>query len=742
MRVAPPVTTEAIQFELEVAVVQGLRRSGVVDEAQQDATLWALALTLTSFVKPPSPTPSGSRPHHQWVCLSDYNSDTACALSLARCAVIASCSGTQNTMAFAVRTATHDDVEALCDVYLSAFRDEIFSRQVFPRDSPTAREYWRRAFAEELQEPDATFLVAVEQPPSSPATTSASSVVAAEASAPRGEGVILGFVKWVAPAAPPHDFSEDGYPADGLPDVAALYYKRLFEGHRRAMGDVSHWYLDMIGVRPEAMGRGAARQLMGWGFERARQDGRPCFVESTGDAQAFYHRFGFRELDRMSVDTPQGEAVVVLLVASGLVPHGLENAPHGPALARARVHIGLELLEDGGQGLGLVLFAHLLVNVLAVDEPELVLGVLEPAVELVKGLGVARAAAIDADGEDALVGNLGDTLVEARAQADVARGLAGGEEDLQLRQRFVDVRDELGDGAGGDAKVLDHVLVGEARLVQGVVAGAAVEEGVGEAAGERVLRHMEVLEGELAAPEGAVVVAEEVVFRVHVDGRGLLRRGPLVEDVLDGVGEPVDLHLLEDLVGRWRLVDEAAEHDGDAALAEVDAVDEVDGIVLGGGLEDVVGLSDVLDELQVDLDVGGGGDELDGEEGDDAKGSEAAGGVLEQVGVVGAAGGLEGAVAEDNLNVGDGVVEEAVAPPPTVMPLNSMTILGTTPWGRQWAARASMGTLGSARTVMVSRSTGKRRPMSLVSTMASRWNCSGRVELVDPWYTRKCFLAS
>ncbi len=55
---------------------------------------------------------------------------------------------------FSLRCATQHDAEALCDVYMSAFREEIFSRQVFPRDgSPTESEYWRRAFAEEGCEP-------------------------------------------------------------------------------------------------------------------------------------------------------------------------------------------------------------------------------------------------------------------------------------------------------------------------------------------------------------------------------------------------------------------------------------------------------------------------------------------------------------------------------------------------------------------------------------------------------------
>jgi GNAT superfamily N-acetyltransferase len=195
-------------------------------------------------------------------------------------------------MIFALRKATADDVDALCRVYLSAFAHEVFSRQVFPRQSGTGRAYWHHAFLQELQEPDATFLVAVS------AATDA----------------IVGFVKWVRPNAATHDYSEDAYPEDGLPEVAGLYYKALVQGHERNAGNARHWYLDMMAVEEPSVGRGVARQFMEWGLQRAREDGVICFVEATADAMAFYKHFGFREIDRMGVDTPQGRAEVVFMI--------------------------------------------------------------------------------------------------------------------------------------------------------------------------------------------------------------------------------------------------------------------------------------------------------------------------------------------------------------------------------------------------------------------------------------------
>ncbi|OAQ65192.1 acetyltransferase, GNAT family [Pochonia chlamydosporia 170] len=194
-----------------------------------------------------------------------------------------------------LRKAKLDDVDALCNVYMSAFTHEIFSRQVFPRLSGTGRAYWSEAFSEELQEPDATFLVATDPASSTP-------------------DKIVGYVKWVRPDAAAQDYSEDGYPEDGLPEVASEFYKKLFEGHKRNMGETRHWYLDMMAVEKDSMGKGLARQMMEWGLQKAREDGVVCFVEATADARPFYEHFGFREIDRMGVDTPEGRAEVIFMV--------------------------------------------------------------------------------------------------------------------------------------------------------------------------------------------------------------------------------------------------------------------------------------------------------------------------------------------------------------------------------------------------------------------------------------------
>ena len=198
-------------------------------------------------------------------------------------------------MEISLRAATEDDVEALCDVYFSAFAGDLFSRQAFPVASGTGRTYMRQVFSEEMAEPDAAFIIATDPSSSTPDR-------------------IIGYVKWVQPGGPGAEYTEDGYPEDGMPAVASHYYRLLFEGRQRHMASTRHWYLDMMGVMDEYKGRGVGRQFVEWGLAKAKDDAVVIFVEAAGDAVSYYVRFGFRELDRMAVDTPQGTAKVAFML--------------------------------------------------------------------------------------------------------------------------------------------------------------------------------------------------------------------------------------------------------------------------------------------------------------------------------------------------------------------------------------------------------------------------------------------
>ena len=55
-----------------------------------------------------------------------------------------------------------------------------------------------------------------------------------------------------------------------------------------------HWYLQTLGVRPGAQGRGWGSRVLQPGLERADAEGVACYVETSDPAnEAFYRRLGF-----------------------------------------------------------------------------------------------------------------------------------------------------------------------------------------------------------------------------------------------------------------------------------------------------------------------------------------------------------------------------------------------------------------------------------------------------------------
>ena len=55
-----------------------------------------------------------------------------------------------------------------------------------------------------------------------------------------------------------------------------------------------HWYLEVLGTRPDRQGEGLGSALIRQGLERAEQDGLPAYLESSKESNVpFYRRHGF-----------------------------------------------------------------------------------------------------------------------------------------------------------------------------------------------------------------------------------------------------------------------------------------------------------------------------------------------------------------------------------------------------------------------------------------------------------------
>ena len=158
---------------------------------------------------------------------------------------------------------------------------------------------------------------------------------------------------------------------------------------------------------------------------------------------------------------------------------------------------------------------------------------------------------------------------------------------------------ELDSSGPGEAEVLDDVLVGDAGLVEGVVAGTGIEEGVGEASSDAVVGYVEMFKGELATPEGSVIITEEVILKWKNDSLDLSLQG-----CLDGVGEPMNLHFGEkgDL-GIAGFCPFAGHHNGEI-FAIGDPVYEVDGWIIHRFIQSSGEVCNIGEWYEIDGDKG------------------------------------------------------------------------------------------------------------------------------------------
>lgn len=198
-------------------------------------------------------------------------------------------------MSLKLRNGKPEDVDGMVEVYLSAFENDLISRQVFPRQSGTGAAFWRSLLADEFTE-HAHFLVITDLLSFSPET-------------------VIGFAKWVAPGAPVEDAPPpDVWPADGNRDVAVRFFEALTEGHKNTMGSKPHWYLEMVAVRQGWKGKGAGGQMLKWGLDKADEEGKPIYLDATPQAKGMYEKYGFRVVDQRIIETPEGDAVAPFMV--------------------------------------------------------------------------------------------------------------------------------------------------------------------------------------------------------------------------------------------------------------------------------------------------------------------------------------------------------------------------------------------------------------------------------------------
>ncbi|KAJ9131741.1 hypothetical protein NKR23_g11589 [Pleurostoma richardsiae] len=206
--------------------------------------------------------------------------------------------------AFELRTAREDDIPAMAQVEVEAFKDHHATKALFPerlRTKPGQEDQynWRLAILKQgLEKPNRHWIVAV----------GGGGLVANDEGDPMR---VVGYAQWMMPGDPVHDMtakervedlerSTGNYPTsidrEALHAVASGA-EELNKNAEEALGDLKElWSLNSIAVSPSYQRRGVGRMLLHWGLERAEQDGKDVYLLASPSGRFLYSSVGFEEV--------------------------------------------------------------------------------------------------------------------------------------------------------------------------------------------------------------------------------------------------------------------------------------------------------------------------------------------------------------------------------------------------------------------------------------------------------------
>ena len=115
---------------------------------------------------------------------------------------------------------------------------------------------------------------------------------------------VLGVAVWLPPGAFPWTAARKLRATPAMLAVLAADPRsfRAFVGYGAAAERLHptepHWYLEVLGIRPEAQRQGLGRRLVQPVLDRADEEGLPCLLETSDRANVpYYERFGFTVTD-------------------------------------------------------------------------------------------------------------------------------------------------------------------------------------------------------------------------------------------------------------------------------------------------------------------------------------------------------------------------------------------------------------------------------------------------------------
>ncbi|KMK56602.1 GNAT family acetyltransferase [Aspergillus fumigatus Z5] len=199
-------------------------------------------------------------------------------------------------MPFELLPADPTDSPALTTVFLSAFSSP-FNQRLFPR-TPDVITYWTAQFTSFINNPHKAVLKITDSE----------------------DGSIVAFAVWQLPVpsspedvhlkhshSPSHSHAhaqagdEHPYPVSSDRELCEVFFGGMEEMKKRIMGSRPHYYLEMLGTRPEYAGHGLASKLLQWGLERADEVGLETYLSASPAGRPLYEKFGFRVVEEREV---------------------------------------------------------------------------------------------------------------------------------------------------------------------------------------------------------------------------------------------------------------------------------------------------------------------------------------------------------------------------------------------------------------------------------------------------------
>ncbi|KIW94951.1 uncharacterized protein Z519_04931 [Cladophialophora bantiana CBS 173.52] len=117
-----------------------------------------------------------------------------------------------------------------------------------------------------------------------------------------GTGEIAAFAKWNIIKEPREPSRARQFGPGCNVEACEEFFGGIHRKRNELMGGKAYCLLDLLQTDPKYQGRGAGGMLIKWGLDIADELRLPAYLESSPAAHNLYQKFGFRDIDKTTLD--------------------------------------------------------------------------------------------------------------------------------------------------------------------------------------------------------------------------------------------------------------------------------------------------------------------------------------------------------------------------------------------------------------------------------------------------------